>query len=195
MAKSQTPQDRGAQMLKEAGYGRKKGGGVKGAAAKPRMDRRARGGSITEDQPDDDQGNRNAMSKRADGGRVGKKGGQTIININAGGDDKGDDQRVQAAHQAGIQQGTQLGAQAAAAKLAGGAPGGPPPGAPMGGPPRPPMAGPPGPPPGAGPGGPMPPPPGAGGPPGMPPHPMMPPPGAGGPPPPGMMPRKRGGGV
>ncbi len=159
----------------------RRGGHVPGEMAKHRPDRRARGGHITEDQPDDAMGNRDVHSARAHGGHVGKKGGKTVININAGGEGGGGQQAAQAAqvaHQQGMQQGMQLGARAAAAKLAG-AGGAPPPGA--GGPP-PGMA-----------------PPGAGGPPpgAMPPRPMMPPPGAGGPPggpPPGMMPpRARGG--
>lgn len=162
MAKSETAAERGARALKDAGY-KKRGGRVKGGVSMDRPDRRARGGGISDDQPDDADGNINVMSKRADGGSVGKKGAKTIININAAGDPQGDQQRVQMAHQAGIQQG----AQAAAQKLGGGGPPGMPPGgAPMGGPPGPPMAGPPG----------MPPP-GAAGPPGMPPRPMMPPPG------------------
>lgn len=158
------------------------GGHVPGHEAKHRMDRRARGGMIHDDQPDDAQGNVNVHSARARGGATGhgkKGGGKTVINLHVG-DGGGGAQKEQMAHQAGMQQGAQM----VAAKLAGGGggapPGGPPPGA-M--PPRPPMAG--GmPPPGGAPGG-MPP--GAG----MPPRPMMPP---GGAPPPGMMPpRARGG--
>lgn len=129
------------------------GGHVPGKDAKMRPDRRARGGHITEDQPDDDMGNdvkdsgraRGGAMKRADGGRVSKKGAKTIININAGGGDPQQAEHEQMAKQAGIQQGAQLGAKMAAAKMGGGPPGPPPPGA-MG-PPRPPMPGPGGPPP------------------------------------------------
>jgi hypothetical protein len=172
------------RMLREGGYkAKKRGGKVSGGAAVHRVDRRARGGTIKDDQPDDADGNRDVHSARADGGRVSKKGGKTIININAGGkegDDAQHDQQV-------FQQGAQMGARAIAQKLAGAGGGGPPGGAPMG-PPRPPGAG--GmPPPGMGPGGP---PPGPGGPPGLPPRPMMPPPGA---PPPGMPMHARGGGL
>lgn len=153
------------------------GGKVHGHEARHRMDRRARGGMIHDDQPNDAMGNAHANSARAHGGHVGKKGGKTVININAGGDQQGSQQREQMAHQAGMQQGAQMGAKMAAAKMAGGPGGGPPGGPPMGAPPGPPMAGG------------MPPP---GGPPpgGMPPRPMMPPPGA---PPPGMPPRAFGG--
>lgn len=197
---SQSPSERGRRHLREAGYGKKKGGRAHGSPSKGRVDRRARGGATsdddgpvddadralkgmtnvgkTEEQPKDDH----ADSARARGGHIkhGKHGGKTIININAGGGDPQAAQHEQMAHQAGMQQGAQVGAKLAAAKMAGmgagGPPGGPPPGAAMGPPPG-------GmPPPGAGPGGP---PPGA-----MPPHPMMPPPGA---PPPGMMPHARGG--
>lgn len=178
MADAETPEKRGARMLREAGYSRRKGGAVKGKATAARPDRRARGGeiSMTDEQPKDSD-TAGGRSNRADGGSVGKKGGKTVINIISG-----DPQREQMARQEGMQQGAQMGARAAAAKLGGaGAPGGPPPGAPMGGPPRPPMAGPGGPPPGAG----GPPPPG-----------MMLPPGAGGPPPGGPpMPMRAAGGA
>lgn len=67
----------------------KSGGEVKGAASKHRMDRRARGGYIASEQPDDAQGNDRADSSRARGGHVGKKGGnKTVINIIAGGGEK-----------------------------------------------------------------------------------------------------------
>lgn len=169
----------GAAALARAGY-RKKGGSIHGKTSRGRPDKRARGGAtgddiIDRDQPDDDQGNTNASSKLARGGKV---KGKTIINIDAS--HKGDPQAEQMARQEGMQQG----AHAIAAKLAGGAPGGPPPG---GGPPPPPMPPPGGMPPGAMPPGAMPPhpmmPPGGAPPmpPGAPPpHPMMPPPGAGG---------------
>lgn len=151
------------------------GGRIKGEHAKARVDRRARGGSITECQPDDDMGNNVKDSGRARGGHVGKGKGKTVININAGGDKGGDQQHDQQVFQAGAQQGAKMVAQ----KLAG---------AGAGGPPRPPGAGP-MPPPGMPPGG-MPP--GGGAPPGaMPPRPpMMPPPGG---PPPGMPMHARGG--
>lgn len=142
----------------------KGGGRIKGHGAKSRMDRRARGGSITECEPDDDMGNNVKDSGRARGGHVKGKGGKTVINVNAGGEGK-DPQHDQQIFQAGAQQG----AKAIAQKMAGA--GGPPGGAPMG-PPHPPA--PAMPPPGMGPGGPPPgaPPPGA-----MPPQrpPMMPP--------------------
>jgi hypothetical protein len=152
----------------------RRGGHVKGKEAKHRVDRRARGGMVSIDQPDDHQGTTNAHSARARGGHVGKKGGKTVINIHAGGGEQGNPQREQMAHQAGMQQGAQMGAKAVLAKMGAGAGGPPPGGPPMGGPP-----------PGA-----MPP--GAGGPPpgAMPPRPGMPPPGAGGPP---MPMRARGG--
>lgn len=162
------------------------GGKVPGMKGMGRPDRSGRS-SITAVQPNDDMGNNvkdsgfkrgGRMEKRADGGRIDKKGGKTIININAGGGDPQQAEHEQMAKQQGIQQGAQMGAKMAQAKMGGGAPGAPPPGGP---PPGAGMGPPPGamPPPGAGPGGP---PPGAMGPP----RPPM--PGAGGPPPPGMMP-------
>ena len=166
---AETTRARGGRMLKESGYKAhddkkadvaliekafkqhdahphaklklRKGGKVAGKKAAERPDRRARGGMLAFDQPDDAHGNMVKDSGRAHGGKVGKKG-KVIINIAAGGG-----QDAEAAHQAGMQQGAIMGAKAAAAKLggAGGPPmGGPPPGA-M--PPRPPMAGPGGPPP------------------------------------------------
>jgi hypothetical protein len=149
----------------------RRGGKVPGHEAHGRPDRRARGGMVSIDQPDDAEGSMHAHSARARGGHVGKKGGKTIINIHAGGGEQGNPQREQMAHQAGMQQGAQLGAKAVLAKIGGGA-GGPPPGGPPPG----------GMPPGGMPGRPMMPPPGAG--------PGMPPPGAGGPP---MPMRARGG--
>jgi hypothetical protein len=88
-----------------------RGGKVKGAHPKERVDRRARGGHV-------------------------KGHGKTIINVNAGGE-QGGQQQAAMAHQQGMQQGIQMGARAAAQKLAGGAPGGPPGGGAP--PPRPPM--------------------------------------------------------
>ena len=152
----------------------RRGGKVKGGK-KPeaRPDRRARGGMVSMDQPDDAYGNDSKGSKYAAGGGVKFKGrGKKVeINIHTGDGGAG----------AGA---PPLAARAAAAKMAGGAPAGggamPPPAPPMGAPPMPPK--PMGPPPGA-----MPPGAGAAGPP----KPPMGPMGAGGPP--GMM--NRGGGV
>src|SRR4051812_42963963 len=187
MTESCSPQERGARMVRDAGYTsgangdihtaakRRAGGPIRGKAPAGRPDRRARGGATGDDiidgrQPNDAQGNRNAASALARGGKV--KGKKTVINIDAS--HKGDPAAEQMAHQKGMQDG----ARAIAAKLQG-AGGGPPPGAggpPPGGPMGPPPGGAPMAPPGMAPPGP---PPGAMAPPG-PPHPPMPPPGAGG---------------
>lgn len=63
----------------------KTGGKVKGGAPKHRPDYRARGGGVhgpTADQPDDAQGNDNARSARARGGRT-KGPSKVIVNVNA----------------------------------------------------------------------------------------------------------------
>lgn len=115
---------------------------------------------------------------RGGGANRPKRGGKTVININAGGqpqqDPAANQQQMQMAAKAGLQKGVQIGAAMA---QRGGPPGGPPPGPPPG------VAG-------MGPGGPPP----GGPPPGGPPPGMMPPPGTGGPPPPGMMPPRAKGG-
>lgn len=137
----------------------RRGGKVHGKEAAHRPDRRARGGMISIDQPDDADGNDVKDSGRARGGKVGAKRVQIVVNAGP----KGDPQREQMAHQAGIQQGLAVGKSAGMPH-----PAGPPPGAMPGGPPA-------GMPPGAMAGKPPMGPPGGG----MPPRPMGPPPGAG----------------
>lgn len=136
----ETPQARGARMLRESGYEApddkvsqrmlmRRGGKVDGKKAAARPDRRARGGGLE------------------DGGKKHAGKPSIKINIGAGGGAQQNPAAEQMAARAGLQQGMQIGA-----KMAGGGGGG------GGGAPRPPM-----PPPGAGPapGGPPMPPPGA----------------------------------
>lgn len=179
----------------------KKGGRVDGEAPKGRLDKKARGGKVSnpmgaahdiKEFPDKKLNDKQKMNVESEGennykddgyARGGRaKGKATVVNINVGGGQGGDQAQAQQAFKAGVIKG----AQAAKAAISGG---GPSPGAPMmppgGAPGGPPGAG--GPPPGAMPsGGGMPPGMAPGGPPGgapgmPPPRPPM--PGPGGPPP------------
>jgi hypothetical protein len=117
------------RMVKPGALKRARGGKVEGEKPRERVDRRARGGDIAFDQPDDADGNVHANSARARGGHVGSKAKPKVI-VNVA---QGDPEKEQMAHQTGMQQGLQLGARMAAQKMGG-----------AGGAPRPPMA-PPGP--------------------------------------------------
>lgn len=149
----ETPQERGARMMKEAGYA---GGGEVSAPVKRAIKR-----AVGEHETQEHGGKHSTIKLRSGGevpgmhakGRPDRRGSKhTTVNVIV---TRGDDQQgKQEAAQQGLRAGVQLGARAAAQRMAGA--GGPPPGAmppgapPMAppgaiaGPPRPPMMPPPG---------------------------------------------------
>lgn len=130
----ETPQERGARMMRQAGYA---GGGSVTAPVKTAIKRAVR------EHETQEHGGKHSTIKLAGGGMVpgepqrsrpDRKGRNVTVNVIVA---KGDDQAgKQMAAQQGMRMGAQLGARAAAARMAGppGAPPGMPPGMPPGGP-------------------------------------------------------------